>query len=59
VNFKKFSIRVFVLDQNPLIAKIVLLWWKSMIIGKRGSFWQLSKFSLEKTFDLPKQVFLT
>jgi hypothetical protein len=27
--------------------------------GKRGSFWYLIKTSLERYFDLPKQVLLT
>jgi hypothetical protein len=27
--------------------------------GKRGSFWCLIKTSLERYFDLPKQVLLT
>jgi hypothetical protein len=26
--------------------------------GKRGSLWHLIKFTLERSFDLPKQVFL-
>ena len=28
-------------------------------MGKGGSFWHLIKFTLEKSFDLPKQVSLT
>jgi hypothetical protein len=48
-----------VFDQNPLIEKIVLLWGRNSIMGKWGSFWHLIKFTLEKSFDLPKQVFLT
>jgi hypothetical protein len=31
---------------------------KKFDYGKRGSFWHLIKFTLEKSFDLPKQVFL-
>jgi hypothetical protein len=25
--------------------------------GKKGEFWHLIKFTLERSFDLPKQVF--
>jgi hypothetical protein len=28
-------------------------------LWEKGSFWHLIKFTLEKSFDLPKQVFLT
>jgi hypothetical protein len=38
VNFKNCRVRIFVFDQNPLIAKIVLLWGRILIMGKRGSF---------------------
>jgi hypothetical protein len=38
VNFKKFSVNFLVFDQNPLIAKIVLLWGRNLIMVKRGSF---------------------
>jgi hypothetical protein len=34
---KNCRIRSFVFDQNPLIAKIVLLWGRILIMGKRGS----------------------
>jgi hypothetical protein len=27
--------------------------------GKKGSLWHLIKFTLERSLDLPKQVFLT
>jgi hypothetical protein len=55
--FQNFSVRFLVFDQNPLIAKIVLLWRRNSIMGKRGSFWHLIKFTLERSFHLPKQVF--
>jgi hypothetical protein len=29
-------VRSFVFDQNPLIAKIFLLWGRILIMGKRG-----------------------
>ena len=57
--FQNFSVRFLVFDQNPLIAKTVLLWGRNSIMGKRGSFWYLIKTILERSFDLPKQVFLT
>jgi hypothetical protein len=56
--FQNFSVRVFVFAQNPLIAKKCSLMGKKFDYGKRGSFWHLIKFTLEKSFDLPKQVFL-
>jgi hypothetical protein len=34
--FQKFSVRFLVFDQNPLIAKIVLLWGRNLIMGKGG-----------------------
>jgi hypothetical protein len=48
-----------VFDQNPVIAKIVLLWRRKLIMGKGGVFWYLIKTTLERSFDLSKQVFLT
>jgi hypothetical protein len=45
------------LNQNPLIAKIGLLWGRILAMGKRGSLWHLIKFTLERSLDLPKQVF--
>jgi hypothetical protein len=52
-----FNILVF--DQNPLIAKLVLLWGRNSIMGKRGSFWYFIKTILERSFDLPNKVSLT
>jgi hypothetical protein len=34
VNLKNCSVRIFVFDQNPLVAKIVLLWGRISIMGK-------------------------
>jgi hypothetical protein len=48
-----------VFDQNPLIAKTVLLWGEKFDYGERGSFRYLIKTTLERSFDLPKQVSLT
>jgi hypothetical protein len=36
--FQNFSVRFFMFDQNPLIAKIVLLWGRNLIMGKGGVF---------------------
>jgi hypothetical protein len=58
VNFKTVLLqKIFVFDQNCLIAKIVLLWGRILIMGKMGSLWHLIKFTLERSLDLPKQVF--
>jgi hypothetical protein len=46
-----------VFDQNPLTSKVVLLRGRILIMGKRGSLWHLIKFTLERSLDLPKQVF--
>jgi hypothetical protein len=44
---------------KTLYCKIVLLWGRSFIMGKRGSLWHLIKFTLETSLYLPKQVCLT
>jgi hypothetical protein len=36
--FQIFRVRIFVFDQNPLIAKIVHLWGRISIMGKGGVF---------------------
>jgi hypothetical protein len=36
--FQNFSVRLLVFDQNPLIAKTVLLWGRNLIMGKGGVF---------------------
>jgi hypothetical protein len=46
-----------VFDQNPLIAKKCSLMGENFDYGKRGSFWHLIEFTLERSLDLPKQVF--
>jgi hypothetical protein len=38
VNSKNYRVRIFVFDQNPLITKIVLLWGRILIMGKKGKF---------------------
>jgi hypothetical protein len=35
-NFKILELELLVFDQNPFIAKIVLLWGRNLIMGKRG-----------------------
>jgi hypothetical protein len=36
--FQNFSVRFLVFDQNPVIAKIVLLCGRNLIMGKGGVF---------------------
>jgi hypothetical protein len=36
MNLKNYRVRTFVFDQNPLIAKTVLLWGRILIMGKGG-----------------------
>jgi hypothetical protein len=59
VNFKNYTNRFFVFDQNPLIAKNCSLVGKKFEYGKKGSFWHSIKFTLERSLGLPKQVCLT
>jgi hypothetical protein len=54
--FQKFSVRILVLDQNPLIAKTILIWERNLVM-ERG--WYLIKTILERSLDLPKRVSLT
>jgi hypothetical protein len=44
-------------DQNPLIAKKCSLMGENFRYGKKGSLSHLIKFTLERSLDLPKQVF--
>jgi hypothetical protein len=57
VNFKILVLVYLFFDQNPSISKTALLWGRNLIMGKRGSFWCLIKTSLERCFNLQKQVF--
>jgi hypothetical protein len=57
--FKILELELLMFDQNPFIAKIVLVWGRNLIMGRRGSFWYFIKTILGRSFDLPKQVFLT
>jgi hypothetical protein len=36
--FQNLVLEFLVFDQNPLIAKITLLWGRNSIMGKRGVF---------------------
>jgi formamidopyrimidine-DNA glycosylase len=56
--FQNFTVRLFVFDQNHLNCKNCSLVGEKFDYGKRGSFWHLIKFTLERSLDLPKQVFL-
>jgi hypothetical protein len=47
VDFKILVLEFFVFDQNPLIAKIVLLWGRNSIMGKGGVFGIWSKLLLK------------
>jgi hypothetical protein len=56
--FQKFCrVRIFVFDQNPLIAKL-FSYGGEFLLWVKGSLWYLIKFILERSLDLPKQVFL-
>jgi hypothetical protein len=35
---QNFTVRFLVFDQNPLIAKTILLWGRNSIMGKGGVF---------------------
>jgi hypothetical protein len=59
VNFKICRVRLFVFNQNPPICKNCSLVGEKIEYGKRGGFWYLIKFTLERSLDLPKQVCLT
>jgi hypothetical protein len=56
--FQNFSVRVFVFDQNPLIAKL-FSYRGEIQLWEKGEFWHLIKFTLERSFDLPNKVLLT
>jgi hypothetical protein len=61
-NFENSRVRTFENSRfvkNILIAKFGLLWGDFMVMGKRGSFWILFKFSLGISLFMPKQVSLT
>jgi hypothetical protein len=60
--FWKSRVRVFIW-QNTLVclllSKVGLLWGEGLIMGKRGSFWNLWSISLGTTLVMSQQVFLT
>jgi hypothetical protein len=47
---QNYSVRVFVFDQNPLIAKSGLLWGRNFIMGKEGVFGIWSNLLLKHLF---------
>jgi hypothetical protein len=53
--FQKPLCLVRVACSKPSYCKIILLWGRNLIMGKRGIFWLLINTSLEKCFDLPEQ----
>jgi hypothetical protein len=57
--FQNVELESLCFVQNPLIAKIGLLWGRIFATAKRESFWHLIKFTLEISLYLPKQVCLT
>jgi hypothetical protein len=56
-DFKNVELESLCFVQNPLIAKIGLLWGRNFAMGKRGSFWHLVKFAHEISFYLPKSSY--
>jgi hypothetical protein len=54
---QNFSVSILVFWSKPFYSKTALLWGRNLIMGKRGSFWCLIKTSLERCFNLQKQVF--
>jgi hypothetical protein len=55
--FQKLQ-RILGLIKILLLQNFVFLWGRILIVGKRGSLWHLIKFALNRSLDLPKQVFL-
>jgi hypothetical protein len=58
VNLKILVLDSWCLIKTHLLQKKCSLVGEKFDYGKRGSFWHLIKFTLERSFDLPKQVFL-
>ena len=61
-NFENSRVRVFVC-QNTLVclllSKVGLLWGECLIMGKRGSFWNLESIFFGKPLFMSLQVDLT
>jgi hypothetical protein len=55
--FQKFSVRILVLDQNPLIAKTILIWGKNSIMGKGGDFGICSNLLLKNLLICQNKCF--
>jgi hypothetical protein len=45
-NFENSRVRIFYLSKIPLLQNLVSCGGEFMIMGKRGSFWHLIKFSI-------------
>jgi hypothetical protein len=58
-NFENTRVRIFDLSKILLLQSLVSCEGKFMIMGKRGSFWLLIKFSIGISLFVPKQVSLT
>jgi hypothetical protein len=58
-DFKVFCVRILGVRSKPSYCKNCSLMGEKFDYGKRGSFWYLIKITLESSFDLPKQVFLS
>jgi hypothetical protein len=59
VNFENNRVRTFDLSKIILLQNLVSCGGEFFIMGKRGSFWYLIKFSIGISLDLPKQMCLT
>jgi hypothetical protein len=56
VYFKNIEVETLYLIKTLLFENCSLMGEK-LIMGKRGSFTHLIKFALDRSLDLPKQVF--
>jgi hypothetical protein len=59
VNFENNRVRTFNLSKMLLLQNLVSCGGEFMIMGKRGSFWNLIKFSIGISLFVPKHVCLT
>jgi hypothetical protein len=59
VNFENNRVRTFDLSKILLLQNLVSCEGEFMIMGKRGSFWNLINFTLGLSLFMPKQVCLT
>ena len=59
VNFENNRVRTFDLSKILLLQNLISCGGEFMIMGKRGSFWNLIIFSIRLSLFMPKQVSLT